>query len=81
MWHYSAVGHLRLFNYLCTVNFEEYLTGKKINSTAFKAAEPARWSDWESEFAHLHPDSFTLQKLNLINPVRRKYPLPQPQQK
>jgi len=63
------------------VSFEEYLTAKKIDSLAFKTAEPARWSEWESEFAQLHPDSFTLQKLNLINPIRRKYRLIVSQQK
>jgi hypothetical protein len=68
-------------NYLYPVNFEEYLSGKKIDSVAFKAAEADRWKEWESEFAQLHPDSFTLQKLYLINPIRRKYPLQSPQQK
>lgn len=63
------------------MNFEEYLFGKKIDSKAFKAAEANRWKEWESEFEQLHPDSFTLQKLNLINPIRRKYPLPSSQQK
>lgn len=62
-------------NYLWTVNFEEYLLSKKIDSVAFKAAEPARWNEWERDFSELHPDSFTLQKLNLINPIRRKYPI------
>jgi hypothetical protein len=62
------------------VSFEEYLSGKKIDSLAFKNAEPARWAEWEMEFAQLHPDSFTLQKLNLINPIRRKYPLASSQQ-
>jgi hypothetical protein len=63
------------------VNFEEYLSGKKINSEAFKQAETDRWHDWNNQFAQVHPDSFTLQKLNLINPIRRKYPLQHPQQK
>jgi hypothetical protein len=63
------------------VNFEEYLIGKKIDSTAFKTNEPVRWNEWEFEFTQLHPDSFTLQKLNLINPIRRKYPLPSPERK
>lgn len=67
-------------NYLCRVNFEEYLSAKKINSSAFQAAEPVRWKEWEMEFSQLHADSFTLQKLNLINPIRRKYPLQQSQQ-
>lgn len=61
------------------MNFEEYLSKKKINSAAFKEAEPVRWSEWEREYAQLHPDSFTQQKLYLINPIRRKYPLTESQ--
>jgi hypothetical protein len=57
------------------VNFEDYLLSKKINSLAFKAAEPECWQAWQEEFNHVHPDSFTSQKLYLINPIRRKYPL------
>lgn len=30
---------------------------------------------WKEEFEQMHPNSFTVQKLNLINPVRRKYQL------
>jgi hypothetical protein len=57
------------------VNFEEYLTSKKIDSAAFKSAEESLWLAWKEEFEQLHPNSFTLQKLNLINPIRRKYQL------
>lgn len=32
----------------------------------------------KAEFEQMHPNSFTMQKLNLINPVRRKYPLAPP---
>jgi hypothetical protein len=58
------------------VDFETYLTSKKIDSIAFRNAEPELWSEWNSEFDQMHPDSFTMQKLNLINPIRRKYTLP-----
>jgi hypothetical protein len=57
------------------VNFEAYLISKKIESEAFRKAEPAVWQLWNDEFEQLHPNSFTSQKLYLINPVRRKYPL------
>jgi hypothetical protein len=57
------------------VNFEEYLIGKKIDGPAFSAAEPALFAVWKKEFEQMHVNSFTVQKLNLINPVRRKYPL------
>jgi hypothetical protein len=59
------------------VNFEEYLISKKIDSAAFLSSEPERWKTWRTEFEQVHPNSFTLQKLNLINPLRRKYLLKQ----
>ena len=55
--------------------FEEYLVSKKIDSARFKEAEPEVWRVWKAEFDQMHPNSFTVQKLNLINPVRRKYQL------
>jgi hypothetical protein len=55
------------------VNFEEYLISKKIDSAAFLGAEPERWKTWRDEFEQMHPNSFTAQKLYLINPLRRKY--------
>jgi hypothetical protein len=55
------------------VNFEAYLSSKKIDSLAFRNAEPAVWNSWSDVFPQMHPNSFTLQKLNLINAVRRKY--------
>ncbi|RAV99776.1 hypothetical protein [Pseudochryseolinea flava] len=57
------------------MNFEEYLISKRIDSDAFKKAEESMWLTWKDEFEQIHPNSFTLQKLNLINPVRRKYQL------
>ena len=32
------------------------------------------WKTWSTEFESMHPNSFTAQKLYLINPIRRKYP-------
>ncbi|HEX6224488.1 MAG TPA: hypothetical protein VFZ52_08760 [Chryseolinea sp.] len=58
------------------VNLEAYLISKKIDSAAFLKAEPELWKEWSHEFEQMHPNSFTVQKLNLINPIRRKYPLP-----
>jgi hypothetical protein len=57
------------------VNFQEYLISKKIDEAAFAAAEPLMFSTWKSEFEQVHPNSFTVQKLNLINPVRRRFTL------
>lgn len=60
---------------MASVTFEEYLVSKKIDSDAFRAAEADRWQQWKTEFEKMHPSSFTAQKLYLINPTRRKYPL------
>jgi len=57
------------------VNFEGYLLSKKIDAAAFRNAEPHRWEEWNTIFVELSPASFTAQKLYLINPIRRKYPL------
>jgi hypothetical protein len=55
------------------MNFEEYLISKRIDSQAFRAAEPSLWNEWNSLFEEMSPVSFTAQKLYLINPLRRKY--------
>jgi hypothetical protein len=57
------------------MEFEVYLTSKRIDSARFAHAEPQLWQSWKLEFEQLHPNSFTVQKLNLINPIRRKYQL------
>jgi hypothetical protein len=55
------------------MTFEEYLISKKIDSASFKAAEPSRWKEWNDLFDQVSEQSFTAQKLYLINPTRRKY--------
>lgn len=57
------------------MNFAEYLASKKIDETLFQERENALWVTWKDEFDTMHPNSFTAQKLYLINPIRRKYPL------
>ncbi len=57
--------------------FEEYLKSKKIDSDRFRESEPGLWSEWKREFEQMHARSFTVQKFYLINPIRRKYLLPQ----
>jgi hypothetical protein len=64
--------------YLAHVNFEEYLRSKKIDKDAFLQAESILYNEWKLEFEQMHPNSFTVQKLNLINPIRRKYQLKEP---
>lgn len=53
--------------------FEQYLKSKKIDSDEFRRSEPEVWNAWKKDFDQTHPNSFTLQKLNLINAIRRKY--------
>ena len=55
--------------------FNDYLKTKKIDPVAFEANEPETFKIYKSEFAQLHPKSFTLQKLFNINIIRRKYTL------
>jgi len=55
------------------MNFEEYLISKKIDSQAFKTAESTLWNEWNGLFDQMNADSFTAQKLYLINSIRRKY--------
>src|SRR6218665_2250786 len=57
------------------MDFETYLISKRIDSARFNNAEPELWQSWRTEFGQMHPNSFTVQKLNLINPIRRKYQL------
>ena len=57
------------------MNFEEYLISKKIDSHAFRTAEPSLWNEWNGLFEAMSPVSFTAQKLYLINLLRRKYVL------
>ncbi len=57
------------------MDFHTWLTGKKIDEVAFKKAEPDQYQQLKTVFDQVHPDSFTAQKLFLINPIRRKYPL------
>jgi hypothetical protein len=61
------------------MNFEEYLISKKIDSPAFRNAEPLLWNEWKTLFEAMSPASFTAQKLYLINPLRRKYLLKLPE--
>jgi hypothetical protein len=57
------------------VTFEEYLISKRIDGKAFSEAQISMWKEWQHEFAEMHPNSFTAQKLFLINKIRRQFPL------
>jgi len=56
-------------------DFEDYLLAKLIDSAKFQSAEPNLYQELAALFHQIHPDSFTAQKLYLINPIRRKYQL------
>jgi len=58
-------------------DFETYLRRKKIDSEAFRRAEESVWLSLREVFEQVHPDSFTMQKLFLINKIRRTYHLKQ----
>ncbi|MDJ1502374.1 hypothetical protein [Xanthocytophaga agilis] len=57
------------------ISFEEYLTGKKIDSAAFQNKETKRWEEYKTIFEQVHPESFTTQKKFVINDLRRQYHL------
>jgi len=56
-------------------SFEDYLRTKRIDSAKLKKAKPQLWQEWEQQYEQLNPVSFTDQKLYLINPLRRAFPL------
>ncbi len=57
------------------MTFEEYLTHKKIDAVRFKKSEASQYQEWSVLFEQMHPESFTAQKLFLINPLRRRFQL------
>lgn len=57
------------------MEFDEYLKGKKIDPAKFKQAESSQYAAFERIFNQIHPESFTQQKLFLINKIRRAYKL------
>ena len=57
------------------MKFDEYLKGKKIDPEKFKQGEGAQYAEFKKLFDQVHPESFTQQKLFLINNIRRAYKL------
>lgn len=55
--------------------FEEYLRKKKIDPERFRTSEKVLYARLEHIFLKVHPNSFTQQKLFLINGLRRSYRL------
>ncbi len=57
------------------ITFEVYCEAKKIDASAFLLKEKELYTELKEVFEQVHPDSFTQQKLFLINNIRRKYQL------
>lgn len=57
------------------MTFEEYCISKKIDPVKFQQFDSQRFAEWSTIFSEAGPESFTQQKLFLINPVRRLYKL------
>lgn len=55
------------------MEFDDYLRSKKIDAEKYKAAEKDQYASFKLLFDQIHPDSFTQQKLFLINKIRRTY--------
>lgn len=58
--------------------FSEYLAKKNIDEEKFRAEESGLFLEWETLFSEIHPDSFTAQKKFLINEIRRRFILKDP---
>lgn len=57
------------------MQFDDYLKEKKIDPEQFKISEPDQYEEFLSIFDQVHPNSFTQQKLFLINQIRRRFQL------
>lgn len=57
------------------MTWKEYLISKKIDPNQFKSGNNRLFRELDLLFSQLHPDSFTAQKLYLINRIRRMYTL------
>ena len=55
------------------MEFDDFLKGKKIDPEKFKLSENDRYSEWKRIYDEVHPESFTQQKLFLLNKIRRAY--------
>lgn len=55
------------------MEFEDYLKSKKIDPEKFKNGNENQYVEFKKLFESIHPNSFTQQKLFLINKIRRTY--------
>ncbi|MBV6644952.1 MAG: hypothetical protein KI790_05865 [Cyclobacteriaceae bacterium] len=56
-------------------DFETYLREKKIDPDLYRKGDQGQFDEFKTLFHQMHPNSFTSQKLFLINQIRRTYPL------
>ena len=59
------------------MTFEEDLTKRRIDVTAFAAGDPERYAAWRSLYQHVHPNTFYTSVKMVINDVRRQFWLPE----
>ncbi len=62
------------------MEFADYLKEKKIDPNKFKVGDPDQYDEFKRIFDQVHPNSFTQQKLFLINNIRRSYKLKEQQE-
>ncbi len=55
------------------MTFEEDLTKRRIDITAFAAGDPARYAEWKAMYGQMHPNSFYVSVKMVLNDVRRKF--------
>ena len=55
--------------------FDDFLKSKKISPSLFQTNEKEQYEEWLTLFSKVHPKSFVMQKLHLINQIRRIYHL------
>ena len=59
------------------MEWDTYLEQKKINADAYMKGNPVQYQEFKEIFYQVSPNSFTSQKLFLLNRIRRQYPLVQ----
>ena len=57
------------------MEWETYLEQKKINAEAYQKGNPEQYQEFQELFYQISPNSFTSQKLFLLNRIRRQYPI------
>jgi hypothetical protein len=73
--HWQMQGACVYLRCMEQLRWNDYLRLKKIDADAYQRASPEQYAAFEAQFMHMHPESFTAQKLFLINDIRRAHPL------